>query len=156
MVAEAHPDKVARLVYVTAFLVPSGQTVGSIAMSDNATLIPTSVLRDASTRTSTVIPEKARDLFYADCSEDDVRTALQLLCPEPTTMGAARMVVSEERFGRVERVYVECLQDRAISIATQRAMQAKLPCRKVFTLDSSHSPFLSKAEQLADILGSLA
>ncbi|WP_345817609.1 alpha/beta fold hydrolase (plasmid) [Paraburkholderia sp. PREW-6R] len=156
MVAEAYPDKVARLVYVTAFLVPPGETVRYISMSDKASLIPSSIRRDASTRTTTVIPEKAKDVFYADCSDDDVRIALQLLCAEPSTMGEARMLLSEERFGRVERVYVECLQDRAISIGTQRAMHAKLPCRKVFTLDSSHSPFLSNAEQLSDILGSLA
>lgn len=156
LAAEAYPDRIARLVYVSAFLVPHGQTVGSIAMSDKGTLIEVSTRRDPSTRASTVIPERAKDVFYADCSEDDVRAALQLLCPEPATMGTARMSLSSDRFGRVDRTYVECLQDRAISIETQRAMQVDTPCQRHFTLDCSHSPFLSKATELAAILDSLA
>lgn len=126
LAAEAYPDRVARPVYVSAFLVPSGQTVGAIAMSDKGALIPTSVRRDAATRTSTVIHEKAKELFYADCSDDDVDAALRLLCAEPATMTAARMSLSSDRSGRVHRTYVECLQDRAISIETQRSMAVLL------------------------------
>ena len=55
------------------------------------------------------------------------------------------------RFGRVPRHYVECTQDRAIDIATQRAMHAKMPCT-VHTLDASHSPFFSMPDRLVDVL----
>ncbi|WP_366510607.1 alpha/beta fold hydrolase [uncultured Pseudacidovorax sp.] len=60
LVAKAFPDRIAHLVYVTAFMVPPRQTVGSIAMADKGTLIPVWVRRDTATRTSTVIPEKPR------------------------------------------------------------------------------------------------
>jgi hypothetical protein len=34
-------------------------------------------------------------------------------------------------------------------------MQARLPCDPVFTLDSDHSPFLSRPAELARLLGAL-
>lgn len=152
LTAERYADRIANLVYVAAFLVPNGQAVGTVAMADKGTLIPRSVRRDAATRTSTVIPERAKELFYQDCPEDDIRTALQLLCPEPATMSAARLALTDANFGRVRRYYVECLNDRAISLETQRAMQAAMPCRQVFTMDSGHSPFVSRPQELASIL----
>jgi pimeloyl-ACP methyl ester carboxylesterase len=156
LAAEQYADRIANLVYVAAFLVPSGQSVGTIAMADKGTLIPKAVRRDAATRTSTVIPERAKELFYKDCADDDVRAALQLLCPEPSTMSAARLSLTDAKFGRIKRYYVECLNDRAISLETQRTMQTALPCRKVFTIDSSHSPFMSRPEELASILARIA
>ncbi|AEI82320.1 hypothetical protein CNE_BB1p09080 (plasmid) [Cupriavidus necator N-1] len=62
------------------------------------------------------------------------------------------MRVTSERFGRIPRAYIECLQDRAISINAQRAMQAVLPCNQVATMDTGHSPFISRPYELAEIL----
>lgn len=156
LAAQADPDRIRRLVYLTAFLVPPGQAAGTLAMSDKDALIRKAVRRDAATGISSIAPEAAREVFYQDCSDDDVRMALQLLCPEPPTIGGARLQLTPERYGRVERVYVECLQDRAISIGAQRAMQAAMPCKRVVTMDTSHSPFLSRPGDLADVLGGLA
>ena len=53
------------------------------------------------------------------------------------------------------RAYIECPQDRTITLGAQRRMQAALPCDPVFTLDSDHSPFFSQPEELAQMLGGL-
>lgn len=156
LVAEKYPDRVRRLIYLTAFLVPNGQTVGAVAASDKASRIRESVRRDAATNTSTVIPEAARDLFYGDCTDDDVRMAIRLLSPEPAQMNAAVMRLSTNAFEKVERVYVECIRDNAISIDKQREMRAKLPCRHVVTLDASHSPFISHPVEIAKIIAQFA
>lgn len=156
LAAEQHPERIRRLVYLTAFLVPLGQVAGRLAMADRASLIPTTVRRDAATSVSTIDPAFAREVFFQDCSEDDVRMAQQLLSPEPPAMGGASLQLTPERYGRVERVYVECLQDRAISIGSQRAMQTAMPCKRVVTMDTSHSPFLSRPRELAAVLSDLA
>jgi hypothetical protein len=67
----------------------------------------------------------------------------------------AKLRITPEGFGSVPRAYVECTRDRTISLAAQRRMQASLPCDPVFTLASDHSPFLSHAPELAEILGGL-
>ena len=156
LAAEQHPELIRRLVYLTAFLVPPGQTVGRLGMADRASLVSKAIRRDSATGVSTIDPAFAREVFYQDCTEDDIRIAQQLLSPEPSTMVSAALLLTPERYGRVERIYVECLQDRAISIAMQREMQKAMPCKRVVTMDTGHSPFLSQPRELAAILSNLA
>ncbi len=155
LVAEARPDKIKTLAYLTAFLVPAGKTVGSIAVTDKETWIPKVVQRDAGTGVSRLNPALVREVFYQDCSDEDIAYAQRNVTPEPPTMGTAPIQTTDERFGRVDRVYIECLRDRAIGIATQRSMQTALPCRAVHTMDTSHSPFFSDPAGLANALTSL-
>ena len=55
------------------------------------------------------------------------------------------------------RVYIECLHDKVIPLALQRQMHSKLPCQKVVSIDSDHSPFFSAPQKLTEILtGSLS
>ena len=67
----------------------------------------------------------------------------------------AQMHVTAQRWGRIPRVYIECTKDRAVSIASQRAMVERLPCQKVITMETDHSPFFSAPEQLAKHLMAL-
>jgi hypothetical protein len=53
----------------------------------------------------------------------------------------------------VPKIYLECLQDRAVTLQLQRRMQADTPCDRVMALASSHSPFFSQPEKLAAALG---
>jgi len=156
LAAERYASRVRRSIYLCAFLVPNGQPAGAVAMSDRGSLIPRTVRRDAPTGSSTIIPEMARETFYGDCDEDDIRMALQLLSPEPAAAARVPMKLTAAGFGAVDRVYIECLQDRAISIQTQRAMHTQTPCRRVITLDSSHSPFMSQPAALVNALVSEA
>jgi hypothetical protein len=75
------------------------------------------------------------------------------LSPEPLKPLVTPLKLSAQRFGRVPRSYVECLQDRAVTLPAQRRMQAALPCDTVHSLDADHSPFFSRAPELAHLLG---
>ena len=63
--------------------------------------------------------------------------------------------VTEEGFGRVPRVYIECLQDKVIPPPLQRQMYAKLPCQKVVSMNTDHSPFFSAPQKLTESLTAL-
>ncbi len=152
LTAERYASRIRRLIYLTAFLVPNGQTQNSIAMADKGSLIPQALELDLAAGVSTIKPDAARATFYGDCSDDDVRIATQLLSPESMAMATLPMKVTPAAFGSVDRVYIECLQDRAISIDTQRSMQAQTPCRRVITLNASHSPFLSQPDAVVQAL----
>ena len=54
------------------------------------------------------------------------------------------------------RVYIECLQDKVIPAPLQRQMYAKLPCQKVVSLNTGHSPFFSAPQKLTESLTALA
>jgi pimeloyl-ACP methyl ester carboxylesterase len=156
LAAEARPERIRTLVYLTAFLVPSGQTMGSIAVADKQSLTPKAARRDPKSGVSTLDPAFVREVFYQDCSDADVALAQRMVSAESGAMGRAPIRTTPQRFGRVERVFIECLRDHAISIGVQRSMVAAMPCRKVLTLDTGHSPFLSNPQALAAALSSVA
>jgi hypothetical protein len=103
-----------------------------------------------------VEPEAARALFYNRASLEDALWASTRLCPEPLAPNLVPLTVTRERWGRLPRAYIECLDDRALPIELQRAMQAALPCDPVVTMDSDHSPFLCEPERLAAHLSDIA
>jgi pimeloyl-ACP methyl ester carboxylesterase len=154
-VAELAPDRIARLVFLAAYLLPAGGNVADAAREDAGSLIAPNMIPATPGITCTLRPEALREAFYGDCDEPTVKFALAQLHSEPLRPLATPLRISEERFGRVPRAYIECTRDRTISLAAQRKMQAVLPCHPVFTLESDHSPFLSHPRELADALGAM-
>jgi pimeloyl-ACP methyl ester carboxylesterase len=152
--AEARPDKIRKLVYLTAFMVPDGEITMTVAQSDTGNHMAGNVALAEDGKTITALPAGARNLFYGLCSDDDFALARLLLGPEATAGFQVPLHSTPERFGRIPRVYIECLQDRAISIGAQRKFHAATPC-EVFTLDTDHSPFFSTPDELAAILTQL-
>ena len=154
--AEQRPDLVRHLVYVAAFAPGDGQSVLQLARADKDDRLGATMVFAADRKSITLKPETIRGSFYADCPDEDLALAQSLLVPQsPAPLGAA-VHVSDANYGRVTRSYVECTQDMAVSIGAQRSMPGRTGCRKVYTLDSGHSPFLSKPAKLADILEEIA
>jgi pimeloyl-ACP methyl ester carboxylesterase len=148
-VAEVMPERLARLVYVTAFLPRNGESLLDFTATETETPLHAGIVADPAQGSLTLKSDAvARAAFYHCCSADDTERVLALLVSEPMAPAATPVRTSADRFGRVPRWYIECLQDRAISLALQRRMQAALPCERVFQLDTDHSPFLSATAAL--------
>ncbi|WP_020671662.1 alpha/beta fold hydrolase [Amycolatopsis nigrescens] len=153
--AELAPHRVGLLAYVSAFLLPNGMTPPEISRADPRSILAEHVVLDERTGTMTVsAPEKV--LFNA-CDPADAAFAASKLVPEPAPPPDLPGVeLTEAGFGRIPRVYVECLADRALSPIAQRRMYTLLPCRKVYRLPADHAPFLSTPGPLADALAEAA
>jgi pimeloyl-ACP methyl ester carboxylesterase len=153
-VAEARPDRIAKLVYLTAFLLPDGKSVASVIADDPDSLVPSSVtiLPDG---TSQIRDEAARELFYGLSDDADVALARALLKPVGLQPSLNRVALGAG-FARVRRFYVACRRDRAITYGFQQAMVAALPCERVFTINADHSPFFSRPAALLRALGAIA
>lgn len=153
--AEHRPEKINTLVYLTAFLLRNGETLLQVAGGDEeAVVLPNLVFAEDQSH-ATVKNEAIKEAFYGDCSDEDVARAKSLLVPQAAAPFATPISTTEERFGRIPRVYIECLRDRAISPSVQQSMYTALPCQKVISMDTSHSPFFSAPEELAAHLTSL-
>ena len=155
-VAERRPEKVLSLVYLTAFLLPSGFSLVDYAQQDEESVVTRNLAVDEDEGVTTLPKEALRDAFYGDCSEEDARRAVDRIQPQPWQPFVTPVDVTEGRFGRVPRDYVECLNDRAITPQAQRKMQAGLPCRRVVSMRTDHSPFISAPEELAEHLTTLS
>jgi pimeloyl-ACP methyl ester carboxylesterase len=153
--AESRPEKIETLVYLCAFLLRDGESLFQVAQEDTESLILPNLVIDEDQGITTIRGEAAKDIFYGDCSDEDVARAKPLLRPDPIAPVGTPISVTEENFGGVPRVYVECLRDRAISPAAQKRMYEASPCERVVSMDASHSPFLSRPEELVSHLTSL-
>ena len=153
--AELVPDRIRYLVYLSAYLLPAGESVAAEARRDSDSLIAPNLLPADGGITCSLRDEVLRDAFYGACSVEDFEDSRTRLTPEPLKALATPLRITAQRFGRVPRAYIETARDRAVTLAAQRRMQATLPCTPVFTLDTDHSAFLSQPEALARILISI-
>jgi pimeloyl-ACP methyl ester carboxylesterase len=154
--AEAWPDRIAKLVYLAAFLLPSGQRVLEYGQRDADSLVPPNLEVRADEGWDMLRRSAFHPALYHDCADEDVALCEALLTPEPIQPTLTRLQLSEERYGSVARCYIELTQDRAVSPALQRSMRDAMPCERVISLDAGHSAYFSKPDELAAHLASLA
>lgn len=155
-VAEALPERVRRLVFVTAFLPRDGDSLVRICSTDPGNPLNAASLRTPDGKCVTVDPQRLRELFYADCPDGDFAVASARVGPEPIAVMFQTVQVTPERFGRLPRAYIHCSGDAALPLFVQEQMVAASPCETVLTLPTGHSPFFAAPEQLAAMLDSLA
>jgi pimeloyl-ACP methyl ester carboxylesterase len=154
--AEQRPEKIDALVYLAALLLPNGQGVVDAAQQDPESLAWPNIVIDEATGGSLVRMEKQQEVFFHDCSEEDVRWAKRLVQPHPPGGGTEPVAVTDSKFGSVNRAYIKCLQDRAVTPSLQEKMYTELPCEPVITMNTGHFPQISAPEALAQHLDSLA
>lgn len=150
--AERRPHKIAKLVYLAAFLIQNGEPMLPTALSDKDSLITANL--EVNEKEGWHMPRRSafRSALYHDCSDDDVELATSLLTREPNAPVATPLNLTPENFGVVERVYIETLDDRGLTNQLQKKMYSALPCSRIFSMRTSHSPFLSRPKDLVSNL----
>jgi pimeloyl-ACP methyl ester carboxylesterase len=164
------PGLFAHAVYVTAFMPASGVPAAYyiFAPENEGDLIGASVLADpakiGALRLDPLSPDpvyhqQLRDALYGDIDPSVADAAIALITPDaPAGIAGGATTLTADGWGSVARSYVVCTKDRALQPAMQRKFialaDAAFPDRPVtvHTLESSHSPFLSMPDRVADIL----
>ena len=177
--AEQRPERVKGLIYLAAYLVPDGKSMMDFALQDEHSLVAQNLeagLDRSRLLTMTrifrhrwlqrlaarLLPQGLqvhrlarhayREALYHDCGDEITELANVLLEAEPNWAGFTPLKLSQARYGRVPKVYMECLQDRAVTLPLQRAMLRETPCDHVYSLDSGHSPFFLQPAELCRVL----
>ena len=153
--AEYRPDKIKTLVYLTALLPANGESMGKVLRRNTETILASNFVSNADQSASMVREEVLVEGFYGDCSAEDVALAKLSLTPQATAPLRTKLQTTAERFGRIPRVAIECLRDRAHSLAFQRSVYTTFPFQQVISMDTSHSPFFSAPDELAAHLEAL-
>ncbi len=150
--AEQRPDKIEKLIYLAAYLIPNGKTQREYSLQDTGGVLKPYVDFHEQTQSTTLRPEIYKEGLYHDCDDDITELAKVLLGHEPFVSGVTPLQLSEEKFGSIPRYYIECTEDRAVTPFIQRKMYTETPCKKVYSMPTSHSPFFSKPAELVDII----
>lgn len=154
--AEYRPDKIEKLVYLAAYLIPNGKTQREYSIQDTNGVLKPYVNMYENLNAHTLRPEIYKEGLYADCNDDITELAKVLLSHEPVESGITPLHLTEENYGSVPRIYIECTEDKAVTPFIQRKMYTETPCDKVYSLPTSHSPFFSKPKELTDIFCDIA
>lgn len=154
--AARHPQRVAALVYVTAFVPRDGQSLLDLAhLPEGADdQVQANVIIEPPVAT---MPDAAsRDALYGSCTEADAAWAISRHRPQPLAPFAAPVSIPPGALDGISRHYVLCTKDRAIRVALQRRMIAENGITSVIDLDTDHTPHLSMTGALADALQQFA
>jgi pimeloyl-ACP methyl ester carboxylesterase len=171
--AEAIPERVRAVVYITATLLPNGMTAQDMIRHSTMAngVLPSLLLADPAVvgalrldprSDSADYRRRIKSAFYNDVSDVDFMAALsQCHCDEPLGVMLAPTTVTPPRFGRIRRHYIRCLNDNATPIAAQDFMigaadDAFGAPTRVHTLAVGHSPGCSQPVALAQILSDIA
>src|SRR5688500_6712346 len=123
--AEYRPDKIEKLVYLAAYLIPNGKTQREYSVLDTEGWLKGYVTHYPDTGSQTLAAEIFKEGLYHDCDEDITELAKVLLSHEPMESGLTPLKLTEENFGTVPRVYIECTEDRAVTPYLQRMMYSE-------------------------------
>ncbi|WP_424001423.1 alpha/beta fold hydrolase [Maribacter sp. IgM3_T14_3] len=154
--AEYRPDKIEKLIYLAAYLIPDGKTQKEYSVQDTEGWLKGYVDIHEDTKSHTLKTEIFKEGLYHDCDDDITEMANVILSNEPIESGNATLKLSKESFGSVPRFYIECSEDRAVTPFIQHKMYTETPCSKVYSMETSHSPFFSEPRELADIFIEIA
>ncbi|AYL94311.1 alpha/beta fold hydrolase [Mucilaginibacter celer] len=156
VVAEANPDKIEKLIYVGAYLPANGQSLLAIASTDAKSLLGPSLIPSADKLTLDVKHENIINIFCADSSPATQALVMKNYKPEPAIPFTNSAVLTADNFGKVKKAYIHTLQDHVISIDVQKQMVSANGLSETYSLDSSHTPFLSMPDKLTGLLLKIA
>ncbi|TDJ66832.1 MAG: alpha/beta fold hydrolase [Proteobacteria bacterium] len=174
-VAEAIPEKLQSLVYLTALLIPNGLSGGEIfehPSFDNSEVLPlfigdsgehgAAMRMDPRSEDPEYI-RKLKDGFYHDVPQERVAAIANLLhCDEPADTATALIEITAEKFGSIERHYIRMADDRVLPPEAQDYMIERIDTSgiggttKVHNLSGGHSPMFANPRTLRDVLVKIA
>lgn len=151
-VAEAIPECLARMVFVSCVVPPDGGSVIDILTPEIRPLAEQNLRQ----KQASALPEAvAREMFCGDMTEEQARFVLDRLVPE-----AWGPMLEPCRLAGLSRgvptTYVKLLQDTVLPPALQDEMIARMGDVDVVVLEAGHDAMVSQPEGLAKVLNPLA
>lgn len=139
---------IARLVYLAAF-VPT-ETESAASLGGPSHLLDKVVVRRPDGGTE-LDPVTVIDAMYADCDAEVAARAVSLLRPQARGHAGGRP--SHTAWRTVPSTYVVCSADRAVDPDVQREMASRCTTTQIWP--AGHSPYLSRPQQVVDLLTDL-
>jgi pimeloyl-ACP methyl ester carboxylesterase len=138
----AGAPNVAHIVYLTAFMLDEGESLFSAV----GAVEPDWWIKDE--QELSLMPGRPEQIFFNDCSPEDTAEAVGRL--EPQSLAAIKQPVRSVAWRDVPTTYVICDQDNAIPVFAQEYMAGR--AREVRRIDASHSPFLSRPDEVVELV----
>lgn len=154
-VAENLSTKIEKVVFISAFMPMNNEFLFMLAGQDTTSMVNpyTTIVGDNGT-TIIMKDEFITTAFYESTSDEEVCLAKSLLVKQPLQTFLAPVVLTSN-YESLSKVYISCLDDKAITPAFQKIMYKKHTNVDVYKIETDHSPFLSTPKILSRILNKI-
>jgi len=152
------PQRVAALVYVSAFIPKNGQSLVELTNLPEGAgdQVQANLVVNEAAAEATMPASASRDALYACCTEELAAWAIAHQRPQPLAPFVTPVSISPGALDGIKKFYVTCARDRAVPPPLQRRMIVEGGCAGVFELNTDHTPQLSTTDELADALAQIA
>ncbi len=150
-VAEAAPDKIRALVYLSAYLPQNGESLQSLAKQDpdSGLAKPGNLVFAPDYSTAAIADSAKADTFANDAHGADRDAIVASLIPEPAGPQGVGVKVTDANFGRVRKFYIQTLQDHVVTPGLQTQMISHSSIVKVTKIDAGHASYITKPKEVA-------
>jgi pimeloyl-ACP methyl ester carboxylesterase len=157
LAAQRRPDLVRRLIYLSAMMLPPGESVRTLRdrfYGAGATLSDAGSERTvaADGTVATMGREGARKHFFQSCALEDQEEGLARLRPQPLKVYDEPLNLTSEGWGSVPRHYIIALRDQGFPPRLSAFMIELVGVDRLDVIDSDHCSFLSAPRALTRIL----
>ena len=155
-VAEQVPEKIKQLVYIAAYVPMNGQSAYTISADDTQSLLGASLIVSADQTRFDIKKDDIINIFCQDGADEIKKLILDHYKVEPGIPFSNPVTLTDGRFGSVEKHFIETLQDHGIGNDLQKRMIKAAKISHVYQINTGHSPFLSKPDEVVDILKAIS
>lgn len=156
-VAEDRPDRIDRLVYVSAFLPQDGETAFDLLARDRQSILGQHLEFSSDKATAVIRPAGRVAAICADCPQPVKDHLANAGAAESMRPFADPVRLTKARFGAVPKAYIFTTEDKALGADVQAWMvQRNGNIARQWRFATSHLPFLVNPEEFARALRALA
>jgi len=154
---EQIPTRIDKLVFLAAYIPAPGQYPLALAMTDDQThVIPGNpLIIDSTHGVLDFVRDSIAPIFCPDASAAIKATVVANFRPDPV-IPFTQPVATTANFTNADKYYIHTMQDEVIGINLQKRMVQGAGITKVYSLNTSHSPFLSKPDSVTATLLNIA
>jgi pimeloyl-ACP methyl ester carboxylesterase len=152
------PERVASLVYLTAFVPWAGQSLKELTELPEGAEdhVQATMVVSGDPPVAELSDEDNKIAFYLASSDEVAAKGIARQRPQPVLPFVTPVELGGEDFEKLPRRYVICTQDRAIPPALQRRMVREAGITDVVELDTDHHLQLSATDEVAEVLDNWA
>jgi putative intracellular protease/amidase len=154
-VAESIPNKIDKLVYVSAYLPRNGEDLLSLSKQDAQSKVGAALEFTPGYSAATIKKDMIAPAVCADCPDYMKDVLVKYHKAEPAKPLGEKVKLSA-KFAAVPKYYIHTTQDAAVGYELQKMMvKNNGTIKKTFEMNTSHLPFVVQPEQFVQILTGL-
>jgi putative intracellular protease/amidase len=155
-VAENIPQKIDKLVYVSAYLPRNGEDLLSLSKQDKQSKAGGALEFNADYSAAKIKKEAIVPAVCADCPAFMQEALVKYHKEEPTKPLEGKVALTKAKFGMVPKYYLHTTQDAAVGYDLQKQMvQNNGGIKKTFEMATSHLPFVVQPQRFLEILAEI-